>query len=54
MRGAVYERSSHSIGDMEYHIVFCAKYRYKVLCSNIVRRCIKAIGCMFCQLRGHK
>ncbi|MBQ3945735.1 MAG: transposase [Alphaproteobacteria bacterium] len=26
---------------MEYHIVFCTKYRYRVLYGNIAERCIE-------------
>ena len=38
-----YRRSSHSVYDIEYHIVFCTKYRYRVLYSNIAERCIEVI-----------
>ncbi|MBQ7524464.1 MAG: transposase [Alphaproteobacteria bacterium] len=43
MRRITYRRSSHSVYDIEYHAVFCTKYRYRVLYSNIAGRCIKAI-----------
>ena len=38
-----YRRSSHSEYDIEYHIVFCTKYRYRVLYGNIAERCIDVI-----------
>ena len=38
-----YRRSSHSVYDIEYHIVFCTKYRYRVLYGNIAERCIEVI-----------
>ena len=43
MRGMTYRRSSHSEYDIEYHIVFCTKYRYRVLYGNIAERCIEVI-----------
>lgn len=33
-----YRRSSHSIYDLKYHIVFCTKYRYRVLTGQIANR----------------
>ena len=33
MGGMTYRRSSHSVYDIEYHIVFYTKYRYRVLYS---------------------
>ena len=38
-----YRRSSHSVYDIEYHIVFCTKYRHRVLYGNIAERCIEVI-----------
>ena len=43
MGGMTYRRSSHSVYDIEYHIVFCTKYRYRVLYGNIAERCIEVI-----------
>ena len=39
----IYRRSSHSVYDIEYHIVFCTKYRYRVLYGNIAEICIEVI-----------
>jgi putative transposase len=33
-----YRRSSHSIYDLKYHVVFCTKYRYRVLTDQIANR----------------
>ncbi|MDJ1258125.1 MAG: IS200/IS605 family transposase [Candidatus Midichloria sp.] len=30
-----YRRGSHSLYDLKYHIVFCTKYRYRVLTGQI-------------------
>ncbi|MBR1480096.1 MAG: transposase [Alphaproteobacteria bacterium] len=38
-----YRRSSHSVYDIEYHIVFCIKCRYRALYSNIAERRIGVI-----------
>ena len=38
-----YRRSSHSVYDIGYHIVFCTKYRHRVLYGNIAERCIEVI-----------
>ena len=38
-----YGRSSRSVYDKECHIVFCTKYRYKVLHTNIAERCVEVI-----------
>ena len=29
--------------DLQYHIVFCTKYRYRMLCGDIVARCREII-----------
>ena len=34
-----YRESARSIYDLKYHVVFCAKYRYRVLCGEIANRC---------------
>ena len=33
-----YTKGSHSIYDLKYHIVFCTKYRYRVLTGEIANR----------------
>ena len=33
-----YRKGSHSIYDLKYHIVFCTKYRYRVLTGQIAIR----------------
>ncbi|MDJ1305798.1 MAG: IS200/IS605 family transposase [Candidatus Midichloria sp.] len=33
-----YRRGSHSLYDLKYHIVFCTKYRYRVLTGQIATR----------------
>ena len=43
MRGMAYRRSSHSVYNIECHVVFCAKYRDRALYSNIVEMCIEVI-----------
>ncbi|MBR1479687.1 MAG: IS200/IS605 family transposase [Alphaproteobacteria bacterium] len=39
-----YRRSSHSIYNIEYHIVFCAKCRHRILYRNIAERCMEVIS----------
>jgi putative transposase len=34
----VYRHGSHSTYDMKYHLVFCTKYRYRVLTGEIAIR----------------
>lgn len=33
-----YRRGSHSLYDLKYHIVFCTKYRYRVLTGQVAIR----------------
>ena len=33
-----YRRGSHSIYDLKYHVVFCTKYRYRVLTNQVANR----------------
>ena len=33
-----YRRSSHSLYDLKYHVVFCTKYRYRVLTGVVADR----------------
>jgi putative transposase len=33
-----YKHSSHSIFDLKYHVVFCTKYRYRVLTGQVGER----------------
>ena len=33
-----YRKGSHSIYDLKYHIVFCTKYRYRVLTGQVADR----------------
>ena len=33
-----YRRSSHSLYDLKYHLVFCTKYRYRVLTGIVATR----------------
>ena len=33
-----YRRSSHSLYDLKYHVVFCTKYRYRVLIGPVANR----------------
>jgi putative transposase len=34
-----YRKSAHSLYELQYHIVFCTKYRYRVLNGDIANRC---------------
>lgn len=43
MRCIIYKISSHSVYDIECHVVFCVKHRYMVLYGNIAERCIDVI-----------
>ena len=43
MWGIAYRRSSRSVYDIEYHVVFCTKYRGRVLYGNIAAKCIEVI-----------
>ena len=41
-----YKKSSHSVYDLKYHLIFCTKYRYRILTGQIairVREVIRAI-----------
>jgi putative transposase len=38
-----YRRSSHSLYDLKYHVVFCTKYRYRVLTGQVASRTKKLI-----------
>ncbi len=33
-----YRRGSHSLYDLKYHIVFCTKYRYRILTGQVAAR----------------
>lgn len=33
-----YRRGSHSVYDLKYHIVFCTKYRYRLLTGEVAER----------------
>ena len=33
-----YRRGAHSLYDLKYHVVFCTKYRYRVLTGNVATR----------------
>ncbi|MDR2766540.1 MAG: transposase [Holosporaceae bacterium] len=33
-----YKRSGHSLYDLKYHVVFCTKYRYRVLTGMLANR----------------
>ena len=33
-----YRKSAHSVYDLKYHIVFCTKYRYRVLGGEVATR----------------
>ena len=33
-----YRRSSYSLYDLKYHVVFCTKYRYRVLIGTVANR----------------
>ena len=35
-----YRKGSHSLYDLKYHVVFCTKYRYKVLIGPVAERTI--------------
>ncbi|MDR2157999.1 MAG: IS200/IS605 family transposase, partial [Holosporaceae bacterium] len=39
-----YRRSSHSLYDLKYHLVFCTKYRYRVLTGIVATRTRELIG----------
>lgn len=43
MWGMAYRRSSHNVYGIEYHIVFCTKYRYRALYDNIAEKCIEVM-----------
>jgi putative transposase len=38
-----YRKSSHSLYGLQYHVVFCTKYRYRVLSAGIADRCRELI-----------
>jgi putative transposase len=38
-----YRHGAHSTYDLKYHIVFCTKYRYRVLTGHIATRTIELI-----------
>ena len=38
-----YRHGSHSVYDLKYHIVFCTKYRYRVLTGGVSTRCREII-----------
>ncbi|MFR6972711.1 IS200/IS605 family transposase [Streptococcus pneumoniae] len=38
-----YRRGAHSLYDLKYHIVFCTKYRYRVLTGQIASRAREVI-----------
>ena len=43
-----YKHGSHSIYDLKYHVIFCTKYRYRILTgevSNRTRELIREICC---------
>ena len=33
-----YKRGSHSLYDLKYHVVFCTKYRYRILTGQVAVR----------------
>jgi len=33
-----YKHGSHSIYDLKYHVVFCTKYRYRILTGEVGQR----------------
>ena len=33
-----YRRGSHSVYDLKYHIIFCTKYRYRLLTGEVAER----------------
>ena len=33
-----YRRGSHSLYDLKYHLVFCTKYRYRILTGEVAQR----------------
>ncbi len=33
-----YRRGSHSLYDLKYHVVFCTKYRYRILTGSVATR----------------
>ena len=33
-----YRKGSHSLYDLKYHVVFCTKYRFKVLLGDVAER----------------
>lgn len=33
-----YRKGAHSVYDLKYHIVFCTKYRYRVLTGEVAQR----------------
>jgi putative transposase len=33
-----YRRGSHSLYNLQYHIVFCTKYRYRILTGEVAKR----------------
>jgi len=38
-----YRKGSHSLYDLKYHIIFCMKYRFKVLRGEVADRCRELI-----------
>ena len=39
MSNDVYQRGSHSVYDLRYHIVWITKYRYKILTGDVELKC---------------
>lgn len=46
-----YRRSAHAVYDLKYHVIWCTKYRYKILRGRVAERARDLIR-QICQTRG--
>ena len=47
---AEYRRSGHAVHDLKYHLIWCTKYRYKILTGRVAERARDLIR-QICQAR---
>ena len=47
---AEYRQSAHAVFDLKYHVIWCAKYRYKVLRGRVAERARDLVR-QICQAR---
>ena len=48
---AEYRHSAHAVFDLKYHVIWCTKYRYKILRGRVAERARDLIR-QICQTRG--